>query len=207
MPKLRWPKLRWSTAIATGLVTNFALLATSFCPGPSLGANPPLGQPASPVVSPSTAAARPSEKLADLAYFQGTWRCRVREVSAPVSQSFAEFNWTVKRELNNYWYLGSVVSPDKTGLAHDTLGYNTLNNKFGRTILTADGGFYNFLSDGWQGNTFTWEGSALDMGARTKQSIREVIERKSPRQFEATYYTLNPTSQTWNADVKEICEK
>lgn len=198
---------RLKRAIGLGVVLLGSAIAAQSALGQNSPPSPvlPSAQPANSVQP--TIGSRPAEQLDQLAYFQGTWRCRVREADAPATTFFAEFTWTITRELNRYWFLGTVVAPDKTDLARDTLGFNTLTGKFGRTILTADGGFYNLLSEGWKDRTFTWEGSALDMPQRTKRSLREVIEQKTDSRFEATYYTLEPTSKTWKPDTREICEK
>jgi hypothetical protein len=188
-------RFHWSSEIAPACVTLWAI--------PSIGlAVQPVWAQSLPI-----AAVSPADNLNALAYFQGTWNCRVREANAPTNQPFADFTWVLKRTLNNYWFLGNVSSPDGSPLAHDTIGFNTLSNKFGRTIITADGGFYNFLSDGWQGRTFTWEGTAVDMGMRTRQGMREVIQQESDRKFTAVYYTQDPTAKTWIADTQEVCEK
>jgi hypothetical protein len=185
----------WRLAIASGLVSGL------------VGGAPALAQPF-PGAQPSPAAgSAPSAKLDQLLYFQGTWQCQARPATAKVSTPFARYTWSVKRTLNNYWFLGNVTAADRSALAHDTLGFNTLSNKFGRTILTADGGFYNFLSDGWKENTFTWEGSALDMASQSKRSMREVLVKKTNQRFEAIFYTQDPESKRWTADVREVCEK
>lgn len=192
-------QFHWNLAIASGLMG-------SLISGLSLINSPAARGQTLPRSSPAVDSA-PAAQLDQLLYFQGTWQCRARPAKAPNTQPFARYTWSVKRTLNNYWFLGNVTAADRTELAHDTLGFNTLSNKFGRTVLTADGGFYNFLSDGWDGDTFIWEGSAVDMGSRTKRALREVLVRKSNQQFEAVFYTQDPTSKAWIAETQEICDQ
>ena len=69
---------------------------------------------------------QPPPELSRLEYFEGTWRCQ--QPAAPASPS-GIFTWTVKRDLNNFWYLGNAEetqSPNggKPINSQEFLGYN-----------------------------------------------------------------------------------
>ncbi len=155
----------------------------------------------SPVIA--YAQSKPDPKVDELNYFQGSWTCQAKKTT---DSKAAEFTWTVKRVLNDFWFLGEVTAQKKT-LTHDTLGYNTVSEKFGRTTLTSDGRFMNFISDGWQKDSLVWEGAFVNLIAKKKEALREVVVKKSDREFSTTYYSLELPSQTWKPTTQETCKK
>ncbi|MDJ0635940.1 MAG: hypothetical protein QNJ34_22330 [Xenococcaceae cyanobacterium MO_188.B29] len=55
---------------------------------------------------------QPPSELNRLKYFEGTWR--YQQPAAPASP-VGIFTWTVKRDLNDFWYVGNaeeIQSPD-----------------------------------------------------------------------------------------------
>lgn len=113
--------------------------------------------------------------------------------------------WSIKRKLNNFWFLGQAATKQNVAITHDTLGYNTLTKRFGRTILTGDGQFINLLSDGWSGERWIWEGSVVRGTQRS--GLRETIVKKGDRAFEATYDQSDPVKKDWQPVLKETCRK
>lgn len=148
---------------------------------------------------------KPDPQLEQLQYFQGQWSCAVKPVDAPANRSAEPFTWEVKRVLNNFWFLGQAATKQNVAITHDTLGYNTLTRRFGRTILTGDGQFINLLSDGWSDESWVWEGS-LVQGSQ-KSGLRQAIVKKGDRAFEATYSKLDPMKKEWQPLLKETCQK
>lgn len=164
-----------------------------------------LAAPTQAAEQTATSQVKPDPQLDQLQYFQGKWICAVKEAGAPASKPADTFTWTVRRVLNNFWFLGQVEDNQNVALTQDTLGYNTLTKRFGRTVLTSDGQFLNFLSNGWTGKTWIWEGSVVR--GDQKETLRETIVKKSDREFEATYEKLAPVKQEWQPLLKEICRK
>jgi hypothetical protein len=153
-----------------------------------------------PVVSP-----KPDPKVNDLSYFQAVWTCTVKQ-TAP-TQTGTNYTWKMKRALNDFWYIGQLDTATQGPKTHETMGYNTLSKKFGRTILTNDGGFVNALSDGWANDTWTWEGTAVQMSQQKKQGWREVVKKVSDREFTATGYTQDTPQTAWQAGQQQTCKK
>jgi hypothetical protein len=151
----------------------------------------------------ASAQTKTDPKLDALNYFQGSWTCQAKKLN---DTKVDEFTWNLKRSLDGFWFLGAV-SHQKKILTHDTLGYNTVSEKFGRTILTSDGRFINAIAEGWQKENWTWEGSLVNMVSKKKEPFRQVIVRKSDREFNATYYTLEMPGQTWKIATQETCRK
>ena len=147
----------------------------------------------------------PDPQLEQLQYFQGKWSCAVKLVNAPTNRPVEPFTWEVKRVLNNFWFVGQTATRKNVVITQDTLGYNTLTKRFGRTILTGDGQFINLLSEGWSGENWVWEGS--DVRGTRKSGLRETIAKKGDRAFEATYEQADLVKKDWQPVLKETCRK
>ena len=147
----------------------------------------------------------PDPQLEQLQYFQGKWSCAVKLVSASINRPIEPFTWEVKRVLNNFWFVGQTATRQNVIITQDTLGYNTLTKRFGRTILTGDGQFINLLSEGWSGENWVWEGS--DVRGTRKSGLRETITKKGDRAFEATYDQADLVKKDWQPVLKETCRK
>jgi Protein of unknown function (DUF1579) len=159
---------------------------------------------------PLAATAKPDLQVSELAYFQGNWLCTMKPTSSALAA--ATYTWRIKRELNDFWYIGQLETSQKLvkpreAKTHETMGYNTITKKFGRTVLTNDGGFANLLSDGWDKDALTWEGSIVQMGQQKKQGLREVIARKSNREFTSMFYTKDENQKEWQLIGQQTCQK
>ncbi len=58
------------------------------------------------------------EKLDQLEFFQGVWRCKGRQnLPPPLSEEFNS-TWQLKRELNDWWFIGQTkaVIQDSVGI-------------------------------------------------------------------------------------------
>ncbi len=153
------------------------------------------------------AAVKPDPKVDELAYFQGVWMCKVKPSEGLSTPLEVPYTWRMKRELNNFWYIGQLETARRAAKTHETMGYNTITKKFGRTILTNDSSFANLLSDGWDKDTLTWEGSTVNMSQQKKQSLREVIARKNNREFASTFYRQDATQKEWQTTATQTCQK
>ncbi|NJN23601.1 MAG: hypothetical protein HC810_03375 [Acaryochloridaceae cyanobacterium RL_2_7] len=72
------------------------------------------------------------ERLQELDYFAREWTCMMSTQGS--SEMANPYQWTVTKELNNYWLLGRGETNTGEHLQQDTFGYNTLFKQFGRTI-------------------------------------------------------------------------
>ena len=70
------------------------------------------------------------ERLQELDYFARKWTCIMSTQGS--SEMANPYNWTVPKELNNYWLLGRGETRAGEHLQQDTFGYNTLFKKFER---------------------------------------------------------------------------
>jgi hypothetical protein len=161
--------------------------------------------PAQAAEPPTTALPKPDPQLEQLQYFQGKWSCAVKPVNALVNSPAESFTWEIKRTLNNFWFLGQATTKQAVAITHDTMGYNTLTKRFGRTILTGDGQFINLLSEGWVSDKWVWEGSVVRGTQRS--GLRETIVKKGDRVFEATYEQADLVKKDWQPVLKETCRK
>lgn len=90
----------------------------------------------------------PPAELSRLKYFEGTWRCQQPAVPAsPVGI----FTWTVKRDLNNFWYVGNaeeIQSPDEGNPinSREFLGYDAASQKLTRSVVVGNGNSYNLTA-------------------------------------------------------------
>lgn len=166
----------------------------------AIAPNPALAE--SVEEEPSAQLTQPDPKLNDLAFFARTWKCESPSVDNP--DQMEQLSWTVLRELNDFWYLGLTENSDLQPVKHDTMGFNTVFQKFGRTILTNDGRFANFLSDGWDGNTITWDGSVVNMVSRSKGKHRIVMTKTGEHAFDAIEYELND-QKSWKEISSQTC--
>ena len=85
-------------------------------------------------VEPPVSLPKPDPQLEQLQYFQGKWSCAVNVVGASAAIPIEPFTWEVKRVLNNFWFVGQTATRQNVAITQDTLGYNTLTKRFGRTI-------------------------------------------------------------------------
>jgi hypothetical protein len=110
----------------------------------------------------------------------------------------------VKRVLKNYWFLGQEEYKQVVS-TQETLGFNMLTKRFGRTILTNEGKFINMLSNGWVKRTWIWEGSSIQ--GTGKSTIREMIERTNSSEFVSTYFNFDDLKKQWDPIGNKVCKK
>lgn len=146
------------------------------------------------------------EELNRLQYFEGTWRCQ--QPAASTSPSGA-FTWTVKQDLNDFWYLGNaeqIQFPEEGNPinSREFLGYDTASEKLIRSVVVGNGNFFNLTASDWQDGKLIWQGTVVDKG----QSIplREEIIQNSPNKFTATYF-ISDEEGNWKPVVDETCDR
>lgn len=144
-----------------------------------------------------------NKRLKALDYFVREWTCMKSTQGS--SEMANPYQWTVTQELNKFWFLGRGETQDGVHTQQDTLGYNTIIKKYGRTILGNDSTFANFLSDGWTGNQMTWVGSSsiLSIGKAAKHKI--VMTRISDAAFTTEEFRAGSEPDTWEAIATQIC--
>lgn len=147
-------------------------------------------------------------ELDRLEYFQGTWRCQ--QPALPASPS-SIFTWTVKRDLNNFWYLGNA---EETQSADDSqpinsrefLGYNIASQKLFRSVVVGNGNFFNLTASNWRDNKLVWSGTVVDQDKGESIPLREEIVRDSQDRFTATYFIADE-KDNWKPVVDETCDR
>lgn len=155
-------------------------------------------------------ASQPPPELNQLQYFQGTWRCDGKPIDPSSSLPPIELSWNVKRDLDNFWYIGqaeqkrSPVNPNPIK-SREFLGYDAASKNFIRLIVASGGDLLNFRSPGWQARTLIWEGTLVTRGQ--KIPLRETITQKNENEFSATYYDFSQAEGQWKPQSEEICKK
>lgn len=66
---------------------------------------------------PASKQPQPPKELERLEYLQGTWRC---QQPAALASPSGVFTWTVKKDLNNFWYLGNAEETKSPNLTSCT---------------------------------------------------------------------------------------
>ena len=149
---------------------------------------------------------QPPPELNRLEYFQGTWRC---QQPAKPETPVGKFTWTVRRDLNGFWYVGNAEetqSPTNSQPVNsqEFLGYNTASKKLVRSVVVGNGNSFNLTASDWQDDKLIWSGTVVDKG----QSIplREEIIQDSSDRFTATYFIADKDSK-WKPVVNETCDR
>lgn len=154
----------------------------------------------------NTSASQPPTELKRLEYFVGKWRCQ--QPAAP-DTPVGIFNWTVERDLNDFWYVGNakeIKVPDEREPinSREFLGYDMASQKLFRFVVVGNGNSYNFTADNWQENKLIWQGSVLDGGQI--RSIKQEVVREGENMFTSTYSILDEGGE-WQPVVKESCDR
>ena len=149
---------------------------------------------------------QPPPELSRLEYFEGTWQCQ--QPAAPASPA-GVFDWTVRRDLNVFWYLGNAEetqSPDDGQLinSREFLGHNAASQELVRSVVVGNGNSYNLTASDWQDNKLVWEGNIIRMGESTP--LRQEIIRDSQNKFTATYFVPDEAGE-WQPVVDETCDR
>ena len=175
------------------LIWSFASL-TLIDRGLSQAQSPPPSQSSIPI------------ELERLEYFEGAWNCQQPAGSTKPS---GNFSWTVKQDLNQFWYLGiaqqTLSPPDGLPInSRDFMGYDTASKQLIRSVVVGNGNSYNLVAKDWQDNKLTWSGIMVRKGQATP--LREEIVKNSPNKFTATYFFPNNAGE-WIPIVDETCDR
>ena len=68
-----------------------------------------------------------------------------------------------------------------------------------------DGRFGNLLSNGWEGDRMTWQGSLVDLAAQTRVKYRVVMTKTGDRSFESIDYVQVDDQETWTPTANQTC--
>ncbi len=171
------------------LITNVALIERG------------LSQAQSPPSKPQI----PTE-LQRLEYFEGTWSCQQPANSTKPSGGFS---WTVKQDLNQFWYLGNAqqIQPPSEGLpinSREFMGYDPASKKLIRSVVVGNGNSYNLVAEDWEENKLIWSGIIV----RKEQAspLRQEIIKNSSNNFTAIYFFPNKDEE-WIPVVDESCTR
>lgn len=149
---------------------------------------------------------QPPKELERLEYLEGTWRCQQPAAPAPADSIFI---WNVRRDLNNFWYVGKAQetrSPNnvKPVSSQEFLGYNRASKKLIRSAVIGNGNSYNMTASNWQNGKLVWEGTIVTMGK--SKPLRQEIVQNSPDKFTATYFITDKANR-WKAAINETCNR
>lgn len=150
------------------------------------------------------AESQPPAELERLDYFAGSWRC---QQPADSTEPSGAFTWNVRRDLNDFWYLGKakqIQSPEdgRAINSQEFLGYNAASKKLVRSVVVGNGNSYNLTASDWDGNKLTWLGEITMQGVT--QPLRQEIVKDSPDRFTATYF-VSDNADSWQPVVDETC--
>ena len=156
----------------------------------------------------TTASTQPSPELSRLKFFQGTWRCQ--QPAAPASPS-SMFTWTVKQDLNDFWYLGNAQetqSPNdgKPVNSREFLGYDIASRKLVRSVVVGNGNSFNLTASNWEDGKLIWSGTVVDRQKGGSIPLRQEIIRDSQDKFTATYFVPDE-KDNWQPVVDETCNR
>jgi len=145
-------------------------------------------------------------ELERLEYFEGTWNCQQPAASTEAS---GKFNWTVKQDLNQFWYIGNanqtIVADNVQPInSHDFMGYDSASKQLVRSVIVSNGNSYNLVAQDWQNDKLIWSGILVSKGEATP--LREEIIKNSPDKFTATYFFPKDTGE-WIQIVDESCSR
>lgn len=149
---------------------------------------------------------QPASELSRLEYFEGTWSCQ--QPAAPAAAS-GVFTWNVRRDLNQFWFLGDaeeMQSPnDEQPInSREFLGYDAASKKLIRSVVVGNGNFYNLSASDWQDGKLVWSGTIVRKGQSTP--LRQEIIQDSQDKFTATYF-IPDASGEWTPVVDETCTR
>ena len=145
-------------------------------------------------------------ELDRLEYFEGTWSCRQPAAS---TKPTGMFTWTVRQDLNQFWYLGSaeqVTTSDNNQPinSREFMGYDAASKQLIRSVVVGNGNSYSLTADNWQDGKLVWSGNIITKGQSTP--LREEIIQDSQDKFTATYFVPNQQGK-WTRVVDETCDR
>lgn len=147
-------------------------------------------------------------ELDRLEYFVGNWRCQ--QPALPASPS-GVFVWTVKRDLNDFWYLGNAEETQSPNNgqpinSREFLGYDIAVNKLVRSVVVGNGNSFNMTASDWQDDKLIWSGTVVDREKGQSILLRQEIVRDSQDRFTATYF-ISDAKDNWKPVVDESCNR
>jgi len=152
----------------------------------------------------------PSPKLDQLEPFLGLWRCSGTAFTTPLSKEHKTRAWIhVTSELSGFW-VDSEFSEDRTsenphpnaGKVH--WGFDETTQKFTGSAVDNNGGLNTPLeSDGMQGDTIVWRGTAHT--AAGAFATRDTFTRKSSTEIAHTGEAF--LNGVWIKLDEESCRK
>lgn len=155
--------------------------------------------------SPPSKPKIPTE-LQRLEYFEGTWRCQQPANSTKPSGGFS---WTVKQDLNQFWYLGNAqqidTSPGNLPInSREFMGYDSASKKLIRSVVVGNGSSYNLVAEDWEDNQLIWSGVIVRKEQATP--LRQEIIKNSSNKFTTIYFFPNKNEE-WIPVVDESCTR
>ena len=113
------------------------------------------------------------------------------------------FTWTVRRDLNDFWYLGNAEetqSPKNSQPinSREFLGYDVASRKLVRFVVVGHGNSFNMTAL----LLAEWKTNSIGNSCRS----REEVIRDSQDRFTATYF-IPDENDSWQSVVDETCDR
>jgi len=177
--------------------------ATPISAAPSVRSQPPApggstsASHAAPPFVPT-----PSEKMAQLAYFAGVWKCDVSRVArGHIPAKTYQGTITVKDDLGGFW--NSIRNESTEATVAGFSGYDRSSQRFLRVAFDSYGGMETKTSDGWKGDDFVWSGTSSVAGKDAP--LKHTITKHGDKEFSGTYEIEEDGK--WQSIRTEVCKK
>ena len=152
---------------------------------------------------------KPSPKTRDLDYYGGNWSCKGTAMASPMAPEHpTAANVTAKWTAGGYW-LAFTYAETKTAKSampfwvSGFFGYDMEQKKFVMGSVDNMGGYSTSTSDGWSGDTMTFEGP-WHMTAMTVKG-RDTFMKTSATAMVHTAFVEDGGS--WKKLAEETCTK
>ena len=173
--------------------SSTALLVALVCVAPPLLAQQPSSPPA---------------ELEQLSLFVGTWKCSgqmLGDGSHPAHPTSGAGRGA--RAVGDSWVRFAYDEAGGSGATPYSVagffGYDAGRKQFVQTIVDNYGGYLPSFSEGWRGDTLTFEGK-IDAPGQNPTVVRDTFVRKGPHAF--LHFTQIRTSDgTWIKPGEEDC--
>jgi hypothetical protein len=152
----------------------------------------------------------PPAELSQLSFFTGVWTCKGTVFATPMgpehpTEGTARGAMAVGGRWLHMTYEEKETSanpmPGRFGMY---FGYDTAAKKFVESCFDSYGGYCTQFSNGWQNDTFTFEGT--QNGEGQKFSVRDVFTRKGPNSL-SHYSAMQDESGKWVKIDEETCTR
>jgi hypothetical protein len=157
--------------------------------------------------SPQQTPPKPAPEMAQLAYFEGSWRCTGKMAASPMGPAGTMTSTAdVRKDLNGFFQSGTIKSmmanmPPFEGRFHMT--YDAGMKQYVMVWADNAGGWSQTMSTGWSGDAMTFEGDAHMAGQSMKS--RDTFTKSGPAAMKHT--SEMQMDGKWTQVGEETCTK